>query len=337
MNREKNTSVREELTRIRGKIEDHRDGCPEAMVPLYLSNHCDGECRICAMRRTNTRLKRREGSLAEIRGQLDIVLRIEGVSAVGLLTGEFSSPTLRKRNLLTVVETVQEAFAMGFEKVYVNIGALDDSEISEFSQRFNGDASLVLCVFQETYDRSLYARFFGTDPHASPKSDFRLRRTTLGRWIEHGFNQVNVGILLGLGPPQFDVDSVIMHARELAEAGAMVSISVPRLRGVPAVPYFVSDHEFKQVVLTIAEACPWARLVLTTRETVPLIKELLPVIGVVSPGTSDVLAYRPEGPLPNDPETSQFYVTPRRLRPSWVLQELADGKTGIRYSRAHVH
>lgn len=321
------------IRRAREQIEANRDLVLETVVPLYLTNYCDGECKVCAMQRNNKYLKRIEGSASEIHNQLRILYDVERVSAVSLLTGEFKPGSRRISNLECVVTSIFEAFGIGFQKIYVNIGSLRHDEIEVFENRFGHDDRIVLCVFQETYNRGRYGKFFGKRSHDSPKSDFNLRISTPRRWVEHGFKHVNIGILLGLGPPYRDVRQLILHATELHTLDAEVAISIPRIRGLAKVPHEVSDEEFKEIVIRLAEECPWSRIVLTTREPISLIKELLPVIGVISPGTSDVLPYTASGCIPNDPRTSQFHVATIRPRPSWVLDAIRKPNMHIRYYR----
>ncbi|MDF2519383.1 MAG: putative thiamine biosynthesis protein ThiH [Clostridia bacterium] len=303
----------------------------ETFVPLYITNHCDSQCKICNLRSQNKNVERKEGDKEQILSQLKIILEVEGISAVCFLTGEYKPGTKRVENLELILWCIEQAFMMGFQKVYFNIGSLSDSEVARISEKFNGDERIVLSLFQETYHRETYRKFFGYDDKENPKSDFNQRLSTPERWMQAGFKQVDIGVLLGLRDPEYDVKNLIEHAKVLSEMGARVHISLPRIRGVDKVPYDISDHEFKNIVADIAKALPEANIIVTTREDVEVLKELLKYAKIISPGSSDVLPYTKEGDIPNNLSTSQFQVAPIRKRPSWVLNSLELKGGSIRY------
>src|SRR5512143_2126217 len=60
----------------------------ETFSPLYMTNTCDAECRMCGMRRDNRALRRETVDLETVDAQLR-VLRRRGMHAVALLTGEY--------------------------------------------------------------------------------------------------------------------------------------------------------------------------------------------------------------------------------------------------------
>lgn len=304
----------------------------ETFVPLYLTNECDGQCSLCNMSAANSSLLRRTGSDEEILHQLRILRHKERVSAVCLLTGEFSTPQRRKQNLRLLLSSIGAAFAEGFDKVYINAGSLTDKEIATIRRRFgDGTPPLVLSLFQESYDQEAYRRFVG-DAAATPKADFHRRLSTPERWVKAGFGHVDIGVLLGIADPDRDIGSLIAHARALRELGADVAVSLPRVKGENPPPVPISDGRFRQIVRQVSTACPWARIIITTRESIRMIRELLPLVGIVSPGSSDVLPYTETGCIPNASRTSQFVVAPKRPRPSWVLRSL--GLQRIRFFEA---
>jgi 2-iminoacetate synthase ThiH len=303
----------------------------ETFVPLYITNYCDSRCRICNMRAQNGNLMRVEGSADQIASQLRIILEVEGISSICILSGEFISGTKRVNNLALVIWCIKEALKMGFEKVYFNIGALHDDEIKMFSDNFAGNEHIVLSLFQETYHKDCYKKIFGYNDANNPKSDYVLRITTPERWLQTGFMQVDLGILLGLREPEYDLRMLIDHATNLNNMGATVHISLPRIKGIKKVPYKISDQDFKRIISTVATHCPWAKLIITTREDISMIKELLAFITVISPGSSDVLPYTKIGDIPNNLRTSQFQVEPVRKRPSYILDSLGLDNGSILY------
>lgn len=305
----------------------------ETFVPLYITNRCDAVCAVCSMRRGNTELVRIDVDIKAGTRQLEVIRRVEGISSVCFLTGEYVSGDQRASTIAAVAMLVGRAFDLDFEKVYINIGALSEREVGLFGQRFPSEGRLVLSLFQETYDRRTYARFFGKVKASNPKSDFDFRLTTPDRWLAAGFVEVDVGILVGLGPLASDLAALEQHASFLRSRGATVALSLPRLRGDFPLPFPVDDEEYADAVRHAAAACPWAKVILTTRESLDFIRRLLPYVGIVAPGTSDVMPYSDSGPIPNRRETSQFVVAGVRPRPSWVLDALGLPEGAIRYYR----
>lgn len=303
----------------------------ETFVPLYLTNTCHGSCRVCNMRTENKRLKRIDLNQTKAREQLSVILNVEGIRAVCLLTGEYtqSSPE-RRRTFQFVRECVGLAFSMGFGKVYLGVGAMTDEEIAYFATSFQGNQNLVLSLFQETYDREVYGRFFGGGI-GNPKSDFDFRRSTPTRWLEAGFVSVDLGVLIGLRDPDSDVSALISHANELLSMGGEVALSLPRIIGIKNLPVMMDDTDYAVLVQRVSKEIPDAKVVITTRETFEMIKNLLPWVGIVSPGSSDVHPYNLRGEIPNHAETSQFQVRPTRPRPSWVLSSLDLPLNAIQY------
>lgn len=302
----------------------------ETFVPLYLSNECDGVCSVCSMRSTNSAMVRLPIDVAAAQEQLRIIRDVEGVSAVCLLTGEYRRGERREGALRSVRQLARWALDHGYERVLVNVGALDDPEIHAFQVEFPADGRLVLSLFQETYDVVRYRRIFGRSATNNPKADFVRRRSTPERWLAAGFSAVDIGILVGVGPLEADLRSLIEHADELHRRGASVAISLPRIRGIRA-PELVDDVRYRAALALVAHRCPWAKPIITTRERLDFIRSVLPYVRIVSPGSSDVLPYGETGPIPNRLETSQFVVDAERPRPSWTLRALSLTVGSIRY------
>jgi hypothetical protein len=272
---------------------------------------------MCGMSRNNDRLVRIDGDYATIRKQLEILYYREELRWVMILSGEYRKGAYRSSHLSRVIWTVNEALMMGFERVTLNIGALDEGEIAMIRHRVIYPERLGLAIFQETYNRELYHKAFGSYSEAIPKSDYDGRLRTAEEWLKSGFGMVNLGILLGIGNFEEDVKELIRHATDLREGySAMIQISLPRIVGDHR---GCSDNELIGIIRRIRQKIPWAEIIITTREEKELITKMLPYIDIVSPGTSEVLGYREEGPIGNDPDKSQFFINEVRERPSEIL------------------
>lgn len=289
----------------------------ETFAPLYLTNTCDAECRMCGMRRDNAALRRESVDLPEIEAQLDI-LQGRGMHGVALLTGEYRAG--RRAPILARVNAALRATqARGFRHVLINVGALDDAEygplLDGVARHDDGAvaAKVTMCTFQETYARPVYARFMGESPD-NPRADYDRRLANFDRARAAGMRVANPGILVGLNPDLgFELLALIAHARHLLATGMEVYLSVPRLRQIAGRTNQrgADDASFVRLVALLSLAVPDGKIVLTTREPAAIQRRLLPVIGVLSAGSAAVAPYTPDGarfPL----EASQFEVIDQR-------------------------
>jgi 2-iminoacetate synthase len=312
-----------------------RPGLPrlETFSPLYLTNECDAECRMCGMRRTNDELVRETASPATADAQLDVLAR-RGIRGVALLTGEYRHGAPRGAMIARAASALRAALARGFVHVLVNIGALDAPEydvlLAGVARQADGRVApqLTMCTFQETYSPSAYARFMGTNP-ANPRSDFVRRLTNFDRAADAGMWAANPGLLLGLNDDLgYELIALLAHVRHLRDRGMDVYVSVPRLRKASGTPHAggVSDDALARVVAVLSFGAPDAKVVISTREPPAIQRRLLPVIGVLTPGSPGVAPYTPTGAR-FDLEASQFEVLDHRPIETILGEYLAAGAT----------
>jgi 2-iminoacetate synthase len=302
----------------------------ETFSPLYLTNSCDSECKMCGMRRDNRELDRRTASAAQIERQLEILAR-RGVLAVGLLTGEYRRETRRWAIALTR-EALGRALGLGFRHVLINIGSLDESELAELLADVPRDRGgrttpkVTLCTFQETYHGDTYRRFMGENPE-NPRADYWRRLRNFDRAASAGMRVVNPGVLLGLcRDPAYDLVALSLHVRHLLARGLEVYVSVPRLRQACGADNErgVSDEEFVRLVAVLSMGLPEAKIVITTRESAAVQRRVLPMVSVLSAGSSAVVPYTETGahfPL----EASQFEVIDQRPFEQILGEFMAEG------------
>ena len=299
----------------------------ETFVPLYITSYCQADCLMCGMRRSNKMLKRYRISDDTVKEQLEIIKSIEHIASVCFLSGEYFDKTLRNKNLDQIIFSIDYAFKIGFEKVLINIGSLDEEEVKLLNSKFSGK-NLGLSLFQETYNVDDYKNYLGSETYKNPKADFVFRLETIDRWLNAGFKIIDIGILLGISDPKKDVDNLMEHAKSILDRYDDVElyISLPRVRDYHNVSYFVDDEEFIEYIKKISTTLKNSKIILTTREDSALIKKALSLISVISPGSSGIAPYTKEGYIKNPKESSQFVINEKRPRPSWVLDEFeADG------------
>lgn len=296
-------------------------------VPLYTTNHCDSECKMCSMRKGNARMERKFASRDEIIEQLEILYHHEGVRGVGFLTGEYEDKYVRLSTAFRIGWAMRTALDMGYERIYFNIGSMEPDEIAVLGEWITPDEPVTMCVFQETYDRVSYRRFMGETAIGVPKADYDRRVVSFDRWLDAGYRYVNPGVLVGLHEDvSAELVQLVAHAAHLHSRGAVVDLSVPRMR--PAMSSRdstrIGDDDYLRMMSVLAFTCPEQRLVLTTREPQEFQDRAMGLAGVISPGSPDVSPYRADSQAVNDERTSQFLVADLR-RPRFILSRIEAG------------
>jgi len=312
-----------------------RAGAPriETFSPLYLTNECDGACRMCGMRGDNAELVRETADAAVVDEQLAILHR-RGLRAVALLTGEYRYGPRRDAMIARAAAALRTALADGFVHVLVNIGALDAEDYPRLLAAVPRDAAgriapqITMCTFQETYDPAVYVRFMGDDP-GNPRADFPRRLTNFDRAADAGMWSANPGVLLGLNPDVgYELAALLAHVRHLLARGLTVYVSLPRLRRANGTAYQAgpSDDTLVRVVSVLSFGAPEARVVISTREAPEIQRTLLPVIGVLTPGSPGVAPYTETGAR-FELEASQFEVLDHRPIEAILGEHMAAGAT----------
>jgi hypothetical protein len=269
------------------------------------------------MCKDNTTMKRIVADNSKILEQLEIIRDVEKISAVCFLTGERLLPEDRFSNVKRVLWCINSAFSMGFKKVFFNIGSLEDETIQYIKDNAKGEP--VLSLFQETYEKDEYVKYFGRNNGSNPKSDFDRRYTTPLKWLVAGFSRVDTGILLGYKILGNDFEYYNEHIARMRDINknAEIHISLPRIKNG-----MIGDVEYKALIMKIKQTHPKCKLILTTRESIAFINSVLEYVDVVSPGCSDICPYTREGAIYNNVETSQFVINSVRERPSTVLEKI---------------
>jgi 2-iminoacetate synthase len=305
----------------------------ETFSPLYLTNECDAECRMCGMRRTNDALVRETADAGTVEEQLDI-LHARGLRAIAILTGEYRHGERRQVMIGRAAAALRAALARGFRHVLINIGALDAPEYPVLLDGVGRTADgrvvprVTMCTFQETYNPAVYARFMGTSED-NPRSDYHRRLENFDRACDAGMWLANPGVLLGLNPDvAWELLALLAHVRHLEERGMDVYLSLPRLRRASGAPYAagVDDDTLCRMASVLALGAPRAKVVISTREPAAIQRRLAPVIGVLTPGSPGVAPYTATG-AKFDLEASQFEVLDHRPIEVILGEYLADGAT----------
>jgi len=244
-------------------------------APLYIANLCANNCLYCGFRRDNKELQRVALTMEQIANEVRVLER-EGHKRLLMLCGEH--PT--RSSLDYFMEAIETAYAVKTEhggeirRINVEVAPLTVEEFKRLKK--TGIGTYVL--FQETYHHATYQKM-----HPSgPKKDYAWRLTAMHRAQEGGINDVGIGSLFGLYDYKFEVLGLLMHALQLEKDCGVGphTISIPRLEpafNAPAAikpPHPVSDHDFKKLVAIIRLAVPYTGMILSTRETAAIRREV---------------------------------------------------------------
>ena len=236
-------------------------------APLYLSNECINNCRYCGFSRDNPIL-RVTLSVEEVVREAQ-ALREQGFRNLLLVAGEHPK-FVSGDYLARCVGALRDAVP----GISLEVGPMETEEYRPLVAA--GAEGLV--VYQETYDRALYAEMHT----AGPKRNFDWRLTTPERAYAAGFRRLGIGALYGLADWRFEALCVAAHAAWLLKHcwKSQVTVSLPRLR--PCAGEFeplthMSDRELVQLVCAFRLFLPDVGLVLSTREPARLRDGLIPL------------------------------------------------------------
>ncbi len=242
-------------------------------APLYIGNVCSNNCLYCAFRKDNTSIKRVNLTQREINEEVKSLLML-GHKRLLMLCGETDDLSLE--NFIEAIRTAYEARAgeSYVRRVNIEIAPQDKDGF----RRLKAEKIGTYVCFQETYDEVLYKKY-----HPSGrKADYEWRLSVMDRAMEGGIDDVGIGALFGLADYRFEVLSLIEHAGHLEKTQGCGphTVSVPRIEpaeGAPlsnSAPYAVSDSDFKKLVAVIRISLPYTGIILSTRESENLRKEL---------------------------------------------------------------
>lgn len=245
-------------------------------APLYLSNECINNCRYCGFSRDNP-IVRVTLSVEEVVREA-AALRAQGFRNLLLVAGEH--PRFVSEGYL---RDCVAALHPDTPSLSLEVGPMS---VEEYRPLVAAGAE-GLVVYQETYDRAVYAEM-----HTSgPKRDFAWRLETPERAYAAGFRRLGIGALFGLADWRFEAICVAAHAAYLLRHcwKAFLTISLPRLR--PCAGAFqprtgMTDRELAQLLCALRLQFPDVGLVLSTREPARLRDGLVPLgITLLSAGS----------------------------------------------------
>lgn len=344
--------VDREIFEIAGKIKkDIYGNRIVVFAPLYVSDYCVNNCTYCGYQHNNC-FTRRKLTMEEIQNEVRI-LESMGHKRLALEAGE-DPINCDIDYILECLDTIYKTPGEkgNIRRVNVNIAATTVENYRKLKAAGIG----TYILFQETYDPDAYAFYHPQ----GPKHNYEYHTTAFDRAMEGGIDDVGGGVLFGLANPLFEVLALMIHNEHLEERFGVGfhTISVPRLRQAGGVdlsqyPHLVSDDLFKRLVAIIRLAVPFTGIILSTRESAEMRRELIHYgVSQVSAGScTGVGGYQDKE---TGAGTKQFEPNDERS-PLEILKEMLDdgnipsyctacyrmGRTGDRFMQlaksGHIH
>jgi 2-iminoacetate synthase len=236
-------------------------------APLYLSNECVNNCAYCGFSRDNPIL-RTTLTVAQVVAEAQHLLDL-GFRNILLVAGEhpkFVSEGYLEECLCALRDLCP---TLGIE-----VGPMEEPDYLRMVRA--GCEGLV--VYQETYDRAVYACMHT----AGPKKDFDWRMACPERGYAAGFRRIGLGVLMGLADWRSELTALAAHLDYLERVcwRASYTVSFPRLR--PAAGGFrplteFTDRDLVQAICAFRMAFPEVGVVVSTREPAALRDALAPL------------------------------------------------------------
>ncbi|MBP7053033.1 MAG: 2-iminoacetate synthase ThiH [Phycisphaerae bacterium] len=298
----------EQMAQISRRLTVQRFGrAMRLYAPVYLSSYCVNRCQYCGFNHDNEFMRVRL-SVGEAVAEAEI-LAAEGYRDILLVSSE-------DRAFITVAYLADLARRLRNKFSFISIEIFQLSQ-AEYGQLAN--AGIQGCtLYQETYDRAVYARYH----LGGPKADYDRRLRAFDDMGRAGMRELGLGVLLGLADWRVETLALAEHASYLMRRywQSRVSFSFPRLRpacGVPSTefPHLLSDRNLVQMMLALRLCFADAGIVLSTREPAWLRDHLIELaVTRISAGSRT----SPGGYTDPNAHTGQFDVSDSRS-PSEVV------------------
>ncbi len=241
-------------------------------APLYVSNECVNNCSYCGFSRDNASIMRVTLTIDQVVKEARHLVD-QGFRNILLVAGEhpkFVSDGYLEECIRAIREFVPT--------IGIEVGPMEAPEYERMVKA--GCEGLV--VYQETYDRVIYA-----DMHtAGPKKDFDWRIACPERGYEGGFRRMGIGALFGLSDWRLEALRLAAHLEHLYKHcwKSTFTVAFPRLR--PAAGGFhpltgFPDWALVQTICAFRLIFPEVGIVLSTREPAHLRDALAP-LGITS-------------------------------------------------------
>ncbi|NLL31198.1 MAG: [FeFe] hydrogenase H-cluster radical SAM maturase HydG [Clostridiales bacterium] len=314
----------DEIFKLAGEIKESIYGKRIVIfAPLYVSDYCVNNCAYCGYKKNN-KFPRRRLTMEEVAQEVKILEKM-GHKRLALELGE-DPENAPIEYVLECLDTIYKTQNDKGEirRVNVNIAATTEEEYRRLKDAKIG----TYILFQETYHKPTYDKMHPN----SIKGDYNYHLTAFDRAMKGGIDDVGGGVLFGLADPKFEVLGLMMHNKHLEDRFGVGfhTISMPRLKQAEGMtlkqfPHLVDDAMFKKLVAIIRIAVPFTGIIMSTRETPEMRRELLKYgVSQISAGSSTgVGGYKEKEEHGGD--TPQFELSDERTPKEVIKSVLDDG------------
>lgn len=313
----------EEIYKIAGKIKEAIYGNRIVVfAPLYISNYCVNNCVYCGYKSCNS-FTRRKLTMDEIKEEVKVLEKM-GHKRLALEAGEDPENC----TIDYVLESLDAIYSVHndngvIRRVNVNIAATTVENYKRLKEKGIG----TYILFQETYHKPTYEVMHPN----SIKGNYDYHLTAFDRAMEGGIDDVGGGVLFGLSDPKFEVMALMLHNEHLEKEHGVGfhTISFPRLKKAEGMtldmfPHIIDDETFKKIVAIVRIAVPYTGIIMSTRESEEMRRELLKYgVSQVSAGSiTGVGGYKESE---NGKNVDQFEVADHRTPMDVLKGLLKDG------------
>ncbi len=279
-------------------------------APLYLSNYCVNGCVYCPYHMKNKHIARKKLTQEEVKAEV-IALQDMGHKRLAIEAGEdpVNNPI---EYILDCINTIYSIHHKNgdIRRVNVNIAATTVENYRKLKDAGIG----TYILFQETYNKKSYEELHPT----GPKHDYAYHTEAMDRAMEGGIDDVGLGVLFGLESYKYEFIGLLMHAEHLEAVHGVGphTISVPRVKHADDINPDVFDNSIPDDMFTKIAACiriavPYTGMIISTRESEDVRREMLKVgISQVSGASRTSVGGYTEEERPHD--TEQFDVSDQR-------------------------
>ena len=279
-------------------------------APLYLSNYCINGCVYCPYHSKNKHIPRKKLTQEEVKAEV-IALQDMGHKRLAIEAGEdpVNNPI---EYILDCIKTIYSIHHKNgdIRRVNVNIAATTVENYKKLKDAGIG----TYILFQETYNKKSYEELHPT----GPKHDYAYHTEAMDRAMEGGIDDVGLGVLFGLESYMYEFVALLMHGEHLEAVHGVGphTISVPRVKRADDIDPDVFDNSIPDEIFTKIAACirlavPYTGMIISTRESEEVRKEMLKVgISQVSGASRTSVGGYTTEERPHD--TEQFDVSDQR-------------------------
>ena len=311
-------------------------------APLYLSNYCVNGCVYCPYHAKNKTIPRKKLTQEEIKQEV-IALQDMGHKRLALETGEdpVNNPIEYVLDSIKTIYSIKHKNG-AIRRVNVNIAATTIENYKKLKEAGIG----TYILFQETYHKESYEKLHPT----GPKHNYAYHTEAMDRAMTAGIDDVGLGVLFGLERYKYEFAGLLMHAEHLESKFGVGphTISVPRIKKADdidpsAFDNGIDDETFKKITALIRISVPYTGIIISTRESEKIRKELLELgVSQISGASRTSVGGYTESIRPSD--TEQFDVSDKRTLdevvnwlmdlgylPSFCTACYSSGRTGDRF------